>query len=188
MNGVGTEADFLLEPKDRITIFSKKSFMDQVNIEVFGPVRNPGQFEYGRNLKLKDAILMSGGFLLTAANQKIEISRVANYDEVINGAVPERLTVYDASISKDLKLPGSGGEFLLEPYDQIFVRGNTEFEPQRNVTITGEVRYPGTYTLQSKDDRISDLIDRAGGLTEYAFADGATMRRSKIVLEAYTLI
>ena len=178
LTGVGTEADFKLEPKDRVTVFSKETFIDDVNIEIFGPVRNPGTFEYGRNLKLKDVILLSGGFELRAANQNIEISRVANYDEVLNGAIPERVTVFSSKVSKDLKVPGEGGEFLLEPYDQIFVRSLSDFELQRNVTLTGEVKFPGTYTLQSKDERISDVIERAGGLTEYAFADGAKLTRS----------
>ena len=179
LNGVGTDADFDLEPKDRIKVFSKETFIDEVDVEIFGPIRSPGKYEYGRNLMLKDLVLLAGGFKITAANQKIEISRVANYDEVLNGAVPERITVYSEEVSKDLRIPGVGGEFLLEPYDQIFVRSLAEFELQRNIILMGEVKYPGTYSLESKDVRISDIIARAGGLTDYAFAEGATMRRKQ---------
>tara|TARA_B110000008_G_scaffold128042_1_gene130509 strand:+ start:11 stop:961 length:951 start_codon:yes stop_codon:yes gene_type:complete len=105
-----------------------------------------------------------------------------DYDISSNKLKPRRAVVKTISIGEDLELSNEAVEFMLQPFDQIFVRENPDFEEAKNVVLTGEVKYPGTYTLLSKDEKISSVIKRAGGLTIYAYLDGVTMFRKEEVV------
>jgi protein involved in polysaccharide export with SLBB domain len=127
-------------------------------------------------MTLQDAILLAGGFAEGATSKRIEVSRrVKNSDARSYSA--KTADIYQIDINPDLNL--SGDNFLLEPFDIITVRSNTGYEQQRQIRIEGEVLYPGNYTINNKDERISDLIKRAGGLTPWAYAAGASLKRSR---------
>ena len=97
--------------------------------------------------------------------------------DFINVHDVSNLIVKTIKIGDDLVLSSEAQSFLLQPFDQVFVRENPDFEPAKNVVLMGEVKYPGTYTLLRKDEKISSVIKRAGGLTKYAYMDGVKMYR-----------
>lgn len=161
--------NIVLRPYDQIRIDPKSRFRNDYSIEIFGAVREPGQQTYSPNLTLKDVIFLSGGLQEQAANNRIEISRI------VRGTNENtRVIVNTVEIDDDLSIQN---DYLLEPFDQVFVRTAPEFELQRNVEIRGEVRYPGIYSLIDKNERILSLIQRAGGATDGAFLEGAVMYR-----------
>ena len=170
-----SKSNIELFPYDVVNIYSKNKFIDPYNITIYGSVRNPSSYLYGENLTLKDAIFLAGGFEKEAANNRIEISRLSN---IGNGSEDSsRVIVFSTSVSFDLTLEKSAEDFKLHPFDQIFIRTMANFSYQKNITISGEVVYPGYYSLTNTNERLFDIIKRAGGLTEFAFPEGAKLIR-----------
>lgn len=161
-----------LFPADRIEVLSSRP-ADEYTIRIDGLVRKPGSFEWGPGLKLGDVIILSGGIKPEATGSRVEISRVVLKP---NGGETE-VIVAQFEIGNNQELV-SGSDFELEKYDQIVVRSAPDFELQRNVSIQGEVKYPGRYPLLGKNETLLSLINRAGGLTTEAFPSGATFNRS----------
>jgi len=114
-----------------------------------------------------------------AASNRIEIARIANYDKAISQSVPTQVTILSYSISKDIGKDPVANSIRLQPYDQVYVRSTPEFEYQMKVTLKGEVLYPGDYVLTTKDEKLASVIARAGGLTRFAYADGARLKRNE---------
>lgn len=165
-----------LEPYDSIHIYKRNEFLEDVHIRIGGAVNNPGTFVYGDGMSLVDAITFAGGFKLSSATNHIEVSRV-----IIRDNQPSKTIVEKVSLPRqELKnFSANGGEFILEPYDHVFVRYVPEFELQQNVTIVGEVRLPGEYSLIKDNETVYDIIMRAEGLTEEAFPAAATFIRTE---------
>ena len=166
--------NIFLEPFDSVHIFNRNEFSEDVSIRVSGAVNNPGSFIFGEGLSLRDAIILAGGFKLSAATNQIEISRV-----IITDNEPTRTVVEKVSLTReDSKNFASGiSIYELEPFDNVFVRYVSQFELQQNVTIIGEVALPGEYSLEKENETVFDIIERAGGLTKEAFPAGATLQR-----------
>ena len=120
-------------------------------------------------MTLQDVLLKAGGLLRQAEGSRVEVSRIMDYDISSNKLKPSVAIVKTIKIGDDLVLSTEAEEFLLQPFDQVFVRENPNFEPAKNIVLSGEVKYPGTYTLLSKDEKISSIIKRAGGLTRFAY-------------------
>lgn len=171
-----SSANFELEPRDEITIFDQKSFIDKYDVTVYGEVRNGGKKLYKAGVTLQQILFESGGFTFNAENAIIEIVRTVGVDkENVNAPVaPQLLTV---GVLKHFELDASAKEMIIFPGDMIFVRRNPNARPPRIVNITGEVMYPGQYVLVKDDEKISDLIIRAGGLRPTAFMHGTTFKR-----------
>jgi len=167
--------NLVLQPYDRIEILSKNLFTERTTVQISGPVNNPGEFQYGKKMSLKDLIILAGGFKLGASTRNIEISRV-----VIRENKSTEITVakvdFDQNFAKD---ESTDKNYILEPYDHVKVRYVPEFEFQKDVEIRGQVTFPGIYTLASKNEKVSDLILKAGGLSSEAFSDGATLFRKQ---------
>ena len=173
-----------LHEYDIVRVLSVDDFDDQFFVSVFGSVRSSGDYEFGVGMNLQDVLLQSGGLTQQAENSKIEISRVMDYDISSNKIKPRRTIVKNIKVGEALILSTEAQEFMLQPFDQIFVRENPDYDEPVNVVLSGEVKYPGTYSLLTKNEKISSLIKRAGGLTNYAFKDGVTMyRRFSVVNE-----
>lgn len=167
--------NLILEPFDRIEILSKNLFTERTTVQISGPLNNPGVFQYGEKMSLKDLIILAGGFKLGASTKNIEVSRV-----LIRENKPTEIVIAKVNANKDFFAQHDESEdFLLEPYDHVKVRYVPEFEFQHDVEIKGEVRYPGVYTLAGKNEKIADIIKKAGGLTVEAFVDGATLFRQE---------
>ena len=167
----------LLQEYDIINVLSVDDFDDEFSVSVLGAVRKVGRFDFGDGMTLQDVLLKAGGLLRQAEGSRVEISRIMDYDISSNKLKPRVAIVKKIKIGDDLVLSNEAEEFLLQPFDQVFVRENPNFEPSKNISLSGEVKYPGTYTLLSKDEKISSVIKRAGGLTRFAYLDGVTMFR-----------
>jgi protein involved in polysaccharide export with SLBB domain len=170
----GTESDVPLQREDKINISSIFDLRDEYQVEVQGEVRSPGAFRYAENMNLESALQMAGGFKESATPNRIEISRrVRNGDPL--SATAATAQIFVVNVDQNLRL--TGAPFILQPFDIISVRSAEGYASQKTVTLEGEVLYPGKYTIQRKDEKISDLLKRAGGLTAMAFPEGASLRR-----------
>ncbi len=170
---------FKLKKRDKIYVLKDLRRIDKYYVEVNGMVRKNDTFPYMENMTLADALILAQGFKMEAASNRIEIARIANYDKAISQSVPTQVTILNFSISKNIGKDPVANSIKLQPYDQIYVRPTPEFEYQMKVTLKGEVLYPGQYVLTTKDERLSSLIERAGGLTRFAYAEGAKLTREK---------
>jgi protein involved in polysaccharide export with SLBB domain len=168
---------FKLEKRDKIIVKRDLSKIDKYFVEVNGMVRTPGAVPFHENMTLADAIILSDGFKMEAASNRIEIARIANFDKAIAQSVPTQISILSYSISKNIGNDVVANTVKLQPHDQIYVRPTPEFEYQSKVRISGEVMYPGEYVLISKDEKLSSLVERAGGLTRFAYPDGARLYR-----------
>ena len=169
--------NILLKEYDIIRVLSIDDFDDNFSVSVLGAVRAAGEFDFGVGMTLQDVLLQAGGLTQQAEGSRVEVSRIMDYDISSNKLKPRRAVVKTIKIGENLVLSTEAQEFTLHPFDQVFVRENPDFEPAKNIVLSGEVKYPGVYTLLSKDEKISSVIKRAGGLTSYAYMDGVKMFR-----------
>jgi len=172
--------NILLQEYDIVNVLSVDDFDDEFSVSVLGAIRKGGSFDFGDGMTLQDVLLQAGGLTRQAEGSRVEVSRIMDYDISSNKLKPRMAVVKRIKIGDDLVLSTEAEEFLLQPFDQIFVRENPDFEPAKNISLSGEVKYPGTYTLLSKDEKISSVIKRAGGLTRFAYLDGVTMFRKEV--------
>ncbi|MDQ3017424.1 MAG: SLBB domain-containing protein [Bacteroidota bacterium] len=163
-----------IQAGDRILVYNKSNLRDNLTVSIFGAVRRPQEYAYGPNMTLADLVNLAGGFTFSADRERIDIAR----SEFGNGK-DLKVTQYTTQLPADFNLNATDDSSVkLIPYDNIYVRDIPEFELQQTVTLQGEVKYPGVYAILKDNERISDLIDRAGGLTGEAFSDGARMYRN----------
>ncbi len=182
LNDPSHEQNILLQEYDLIRVLSIDDFDDIFSVIVHGAVRKSGIYDYGISMTLQDILLKAGGITQEAEGSRVEISRIMNYNASTKKLKPQRTIVKTIPIGDELILSLEAQEFQLEPFDQIFVRSNPDFEPAQNIVLSGEVKYPGVYTLSRKDEKISSLISRSGGFTDYAFLEGVKMYRKFEVL------
>jgi protein involved in polysaccharide export with SLBB domain len=171
----GGASDIVLRKKDDVQIASVTTFRGEYNVSIDGEVRKPGTYAFKEHLSLKDLLFTAGSFTESGSPYRIEIARRVNSD-IISNAIDTLAQVFDINTDNDLALKGES--FLLMPFDIVHVRKKPGYIEQKKVAITGEVLYPGSYTIQTKKDRISDLIKRSGGLTNQAFAGGVFLVRN----------
>ncbi|HET9603938.1 MAG TPA: SLBB domain-containing protein [Gemmatimonadales bacterium] len=178
-----------LQEEDEITVFSKTTFRPERYIIVSGAVRSPGRLRFREGMTVRDAILMADGLREDAYLKEAEIARVP--DDRSHGAVSTTIRVpldstYLFARGQANEYPGMPGvpapaggtpEVPLQPYDNVLILRQPEWELPRTVKITGQVKYPGPYALRTKTERLADIIQRAGGLTREAYAGGITFVR-----------
>jgi len=167
--------DIALQKWDSIQIASVTNFMDEYYITVEGEVRKPNTYPFRKNLSLKDVLFLAGGLTDAGSAYNIEVGRRLTKD--VFGYIADSIAkVYTINTEKNLDFNDSS--FILMPFDIITIRRSPGYKEQKRVTISGEVVYPGAYTITSKTDRISDLLKRAGGLTPSAYLGGVSLVRS----------
>ena len=165
-----------LKREDEVTIRSVQEMKEEEIITVKGFVNSPGELPFASNMTLADVIFITGGFLNDADINEIEISRRLSFDE--GQEYTNQLGhIFTFNVSRDLKLSDADQGFEIEPYDVINVRKAPGIREGGSVTITGEVMQTGTYSLDNREERISDLINRSGGLTPLAYSKGAMLQR-----------
>lgn len=181
--GTVTE-DLPLREDDEIRVFSRVAFRPDRWVVVTGAVKAPGRIPYREGMTMRDAILLAQGIKEEASLREAEIARMP--EDRSNGALATTMRVpLDSTYLVDrgpdgryLGPPGEPGrsagasEVLLHPYDNVLIFRQPDWELQRLVTITGQVRYPGTYSMLRRDERLADLIARAGGLTPAGYPQG----------------
>ncbi len=168
-----------LERRDIVKIFSKTEFLESYLVEVNGEVKKPDVFDFTFGMTLADALMLSGGFKFISANNRIEIARIEDFVEAVTNDIPLSTVIETVSVGVDIATDSLANAYKLQPFDQIYVRAAPGFDLQEKVYIYGEVQYPGVYPLQNKNETLSSLIERAGGLTEYSFARGTTLFREE---------
>ena len=173
----GKVSDILLQREDIIQIASKLELKEGYNVTINGQVINPGTFSYAQNMKIEDLIIAAGGFREAASYSRVEVSR-RKFDTDKTQTNAEIAIVKQFDLNKDLK-DNPSLKFELEPFDIVNVYVQPGYEPQKNVTIEGEVLYPGNYTLEKNNEYISDLLKRSGGLTAAGYLDGIVLLRKK---------
>ena len=170
--------NLLLKRSDQIQLFSKEEFLEKFFVGIDGSVLKPTVQEYTEGITLNDLLFYAGGLKKEAANSKIEISRVMNVDSSGDQKfIPQRVLVRTITIGPNLELDDVSKAFVLAPMDRVFVRKVYGFDEQLVVTIKGEVKYPGIYPILDKNEKVLDLIERAGGLTPYAYIKNARLTR-----------
>lgn len=169
--------DIALKREDAVVVQGKDSLRQERFVRILGQVQEPGSFGYRDNMTLRDLIFMARGFTEAASESYLEVSRRNSYTEAAE-LTPKMVTIHRFDISRDLKLDASEQNFVLQPFDYVYVRRAPSYFEQQTVMISGEVMYPGDYSIVSKDEKISDVLLRAGGLTNNAYVKGAYMRRA----------
>mgnify|MGYP005989731685 CR=1 FL=1 len=163
-----------LKARDEIRIFNKLDLREKRTISIAGAVNNPAQFDFVEKLQIEDVIAMSGGLKEGADPQVINVSR-----RLKDGSFKTLSKNFTISSETNLKI-NDGSPFYIEPFDIINVRYLKGYTPQKNVVVKGEVKYQGSYVITNKNERVSDLVKRAGGLTPFAYLKGATLIRKKV--------
>lgn len=171
-------ADFPLAPQDQISIMSTLTLFPPDSVTIAGAVNKPGRYLLKKDMTLKDLIFTAGGFRKDALITKAEVSRIYPFRKRKEAKLAKIIEVpIDSNYTKNI-ITSPDEQFFLKPFDYVFIRSNSNWELQRNVVIQGEVERPGTYTLQNKYERITDIIKRAGGLKPTAYLDGAKFYRT----------
>lgn len=171
-----------LEKNDLVVISSIFDLREDYFVEIRGAVQKPSQFNYADGMTLKDLIFQAGGFREDATPRRVEVARrIVDTEDGINTS--QIAEIFHFSINENLELNAEEATFELKPFDKVYIRTAPNYSRQHEITIVGEVNYPGTYTLESKNDRISDMIIRAGGLTNEAYLEGATLFRARKHIE-----
>jgi protein involved in polysaccharide export with SLBB domain len=172
----GNADDIRLRRDDLVRISSIFDMQETFTIRVAGAVNSPDRFEYLEGMSLEDAIYLSNGLRDRAAAYRVEVARRVDDDEV-RSKVNQVAEVFQFEIDENFQFRGNDNEFRLQPFDMVFVRTKPNYQDQLTVRIEGEVEYPGEYVLERRDARLTDLLEQAGGLSQYAFAEGASMTR-----------
>ncbi len=165
-----------LENEDLVKITSIFDLQEEMSIVIDGEVNKPGQFPFASEMTVENLIYLAGGFKESAARSFVEVARRVSKNNG-NGDQSISAKIFNFPISRTLTLDETASAFQLEPFDLVVIRKSPFYEEQVLVEIEGEVQYPGKYVLERKDERISDLLRRAGNLTELAYVRGATLIR-----------
>lgn len=183
--------DIPLQEDDEIRVFSTSEFRPVRYVAINGAVRKSGQFPFREGMTVRDLVLLAGGLDQSAYLNEAEVARLP---ENRAGGVTARTfrvpldSSYIFERTSDGKylgppgLPAASGpnpEVVVQPYDNVLILRQPNWELQRTAVVAGEVRYPGRYSLKTKTEKITDLITRAGGLTPDAYANGVTFYRTK---------
>jgi len=171
----GQIADIELRKNDLLHIPSVLSLESDFTVYIGGEVRHPDSYPYAENMTIEDIILRAGGLTEAASTARVDVYR--RLKNPSGTAVPKESGERFTFTLADGEIVSSDPGFTLQPYDQVVVRRSPGYEVQQNVTISGEVLFGGQYAKVSKNERLSSLVERAGGLTSYAYVKGARLTR-----------
>ena len=177
----GRVADIPLKNEDVLYIPSKKELQEDLTLTIHGEVMYPGIYKYADNETLEDLVLQAGGLKETASLMKVDVARRI-VDQRLTTSSDTIAHTFSFALKDGFVIDGEPG-FVLKPYDEIYVRKSPGFYKQQNVHVDGEVIFAGTYTLSKKNERVSEIIKKAGGLSNMAYQQGARLERRLTNLE-----
>ena len=177
----GRVADIPLKNEDVLYIPSKKELQEDLTLTIHGEVMYPGIYKYADNETLEDLVLQAGGLKETASLMKVDVARRI-VDQRLTTSSDTIAHTFSFALKDGFVIDGEPG-FVLKPYDEIYVRKSPGFYKQQNVYVDGEVLFAGTYTLSKKNERVSEIIKKAGGLSNMAYPQGARLERRLTNLE-----
>lgn len=172
----GKAADVVLRKNDVLLVPSLFDVQEVQTVTIFGEVAFPGTYEYVENMSVEDFIVNAGGLTEAASTAKVDVARRVKNSRATS-ASDTISHMYSFAISDGLIVEGNPN-FTLMPFDEVYVRKSPGYFKQENVVIEGEVLFNGTYALEKKNQRLSELVASAGGLTPQAYAQGARLVRA----------
>ena len=171
----GSVADVPLKKNDVLFIPTKSEMQTKRTITIHGEVNYPGMYVYADHETLEDFILQAGGLKDKASIIKVDVARrILNPKAITNDSVIAK--TYTFALKEGFVIDGTPG-FELQPFDEVYVRKSPGYSHQQNIQVEGNVMFAGTYTLSSKNERLSDIIKKAGGVTDLAYVPGARLER-----------
>ncbi len=173
MNGM--VSDIPLQNEDVLFVPTRQDVHEEQTITIHGEVQYPGVYMYAANETLEDFVLQAGGLKETASMVNVFVSR-----RIVNPKATTADSIIGQSFNFALKdgfvIDGEPG-FVLQPFDEVFVRKSPGYNAQQNVLVEGEVQFVGFYSLTKQSERLSDLVAKAGGVTSFAYVEGARLER-----------
>ncbi len=171
----GTAPNIALLKNDILYIPSIHDLEDRGNVRVHGEIAKPNSYPYADNMTLEDLIIQAGGLREAASTVRVDVSRrIKNPRSTVDNDTIGQM--FSFALKDGFVIDGQPG-FVLQPYDEVYVRRSPGYQAQQNVSIEGEILFDGTYALTSREERLSDLINKAGGATNYAYLRGAKLTR-----------
>ena len=172
----GTIADIPLQKNDILYIPSITDLKEEETVAIYGEVANPGTFLFSKNMTIEDLLVQAGGLLEEAATTRVEVTRrIKDPKSTSFSSVLGKTFTFD--IKDGFIVGGNAENFYLEPFDAVYIRRSPAWRRQQNVVVAGEVLFSGSYSLLKKNERLSDLVSKAGGVTPDAYVKGARLIR-----------
>lgn len=172
----GTIADIPLQKNDILYIPSITDLKEEETVAIYGEVANPDTFLFSKNMTIEDLLVQAGGLLEEAATTRVEvIRRIKDPKSTSFSSVLGKTFTFD--IKDGFIVGGNAENFYLEPFDAVYIRRSPAYRRQQNVVVAGEVLFSGSYSLLKKNERLSDLVSKAGGVTPDAYVKGARLIR-----------
>jgi len=172
----GRVPDVELKNEDVVFVASREEELNDQTITIHGEVNNPGVYRFASDATIEDVVLQAGGLTKAASLAKVDVSR-----RIINPEATEANDTlsftYSFSLNPDFTIPQGELPFTLQPYDEIYIRRSPRYNQQQNVAIEGEILFAGNYVLENSKERLSDIIKKAGGLTQRAYPEGTKLLR-----------
>jgi len=174
----GTTPDVPLQREDQVIITSRFELAEGASVSILGEVNVPADgVQFASNMTLEDLIFRAGGLKESAAAAQVEVVR-RKKDVDINSKSAQVAETFIFNVDRDLTIKSSDSKFLLQPFDQVIVRRSPNYQIQTYARVEGEVTLPGSYPIKAKDQKVSDMVKLAGGLTPFAYVRGATLIRT----------
>ena len=171
----GTSQNIILAKNDILYIPSIHDLEDRGDVVIHGEVAKPDSYPYADNMTLEDLIIQAGGLREAASVVRVDVSRrIKNPRSTVDNDTIGQ--IYTFSLKEGFVVDGTPG-FVLQPYDEVYVRRSPGYQAQQNVAVEGEILFGGSYAMTSREERLSDLINKAGGTTNYAYLRGAKLTR-----------
>lgn len=171
----GSAPDIALKRNDMLVVASIHELTDLGTLTIFGEVTRPGEYPYAENITLEDLVIQAGGLSDGASWVNAEVSRRLKAPRSTEPS--DRISeTFQFSLKDGLVIDGTPG-FMLEPFDIVEIRKSPGYQIQRRIEVEGEVVFPGGYTMVRKNERLSDIIKRTGGITVEAYVRGARLLR-----------
>lgn len=177
----GEQADIPLQREDVLQVFSIGNLREKRFVNIVGEVNAPGEFEYKEGMKVADLILQAKGLKESASYANLELARrIITHGNADPQAA--KIEIISFTIDGSLKISNEGNQLSLQPFDIVSIRKSPNYEEQRSVKILGMVNFPGSYAIQNNQQRISDLIQRAGGLRTEGYLEGGKLIRGTMTV------
>ena len=171
----GTSQNIILAKNDILYIPSIHDLEDRGDVVIHGEVAKPDSYPYADNMTLEDLVIQAGGLREAASVVRVDVSRrIKNPRSIVDNDTIGQ--IYTFSLKEGFVVDGTPG-FILQPYDEVYVRRSPGYQAQQNVAVEGEILFGGSYAMTSREERLSDLINKAGGTTNYAYLRGAKLIR-----------
>jgi polysaccharide biosynthesis/export protein len=172
----GQTDDIKLQKEDMLEIVFVQNLKEKYTVSIYGQVNKPEIYDYKENMTIADLITTAGGFKDAAMSSKIELSRRVKYDSSGTTAW-QTIKISEINIDENLKITDLDTKITLKPFDVVSVKSAPRYNSQKNIILVGEVVYPGYYILKDNEEKLSDIIHRAGGIKPSAFLKGGRIYR-----------